>query len=248
MKKITLSLVLLVFSSLFANAQSLIIYDIDSSSFPTIKANLCGFDASGNQITNLSASDFQLTENGQSRTVTLVTCPIPKPPLKVSIAMSIDVSGSMLYGADIDMPVELGKNTARLLASLIPIPPSEFAVQTCNDQAYLVQDFTSIKSRIISAIDPINANGDNDFVEQLLNPKTGLLNIAKTGKYKRVAVLYTDAWWASLGPDELQQCKDTCSKYDIQFYAIIYSRPEAEPNGIKTIFARTCEFHRRKAL
>ena len=156
--------------------------------------------------------------------------------------MSIDVSGSMLYGADIDMPVELGKNTARLLASLIPIPPSEFAVQTCNDQAYLVQDFTSIKSRIISAIDPINANGDNDFVEQLLNPKTGLLNIAKTGKYKRVAVLYTDAWWASLGPDELQQCKDTCSKYDIQFYAIIYSRPEAEPNGIKQSLQELANF------
>jgi uncharacterized protein (TIGR02145 family) len=133
-----------------------------------------------------------------------------------------------------DIPVELGKTTATELCQSIAMPPSEFALQICDDIAAILQDFTTDKNKILTKIKPITANGNNDFVEQLSNNLTGLLNIAKTGKNKRVAIIYTDAWWYALSPLELQNCKDTCTKYNIQFYAIIYSRPEAEINGIKS--------------
>ncbi|MGA2298594.1 MAG: choice-of-anchor D domain-containing protein, partial [FCB group bacterium] len=232
MKKLLLFLVLL-YLPLLCDAQSLSVFNIDTSSFPTIKAKFFAFDASGNQITNLSTSDFQVTENGQIRTVTNVSCQSPKPPQTVSLAMSIDVSGSMA-GSGVDIPVELGKTTVRDLINKIASPPSELALQTCHSIAMIINDFTTNKSKLLSEIDPIVAGGDNDFVEQLLNTRTGLLNIAKTGKYKRVAVIYTDAWWYALSANELQRCIDTCKKYNIQFYAVIYSRPEAEPNGIKS--------------
>ncbi|MEI6089549.1 MAG: FISUMP domain-containing protein [bacterium] len=225
--------IIIFFLCYTAYSQSLSVFNVDASEFPTIKANFFAFDGSGNQIINFSNSDFSITENGQSRTVTNTSCPEPNPSLKVSIAMSIDVSGSMRGGLSGEIPVELGKTTSRELCKNIPMPPSEFALQTCNDQALIVQDFTTNRVLLLSKILPIIANGDNDFVEHLLNPLAGLLNIAKKGQYKRVAILYTDAWWFALGENELQACKDTCSKYNIQFYAVIYSRPEAEPNGIK---------------
>ena len=67
------------------------------------------------------------------------------------------------------------------------MPPSEFALQTCNDNALIIQDFTTNKQKVLSAISPIQAEGNNDFVEQLLNRLTGLLNIAKQGKNKKQA-------------------------------------------------------------
>jgi len=216
-----------------AYSQSLSVFNVDGSASPTIKANFYASDAVGNQITNLSNSDFRITENVQPRTVTNVSCTNPKPPQKVSIAMSIDVSGSMAYSDSGEFPVELGKTTARALCNSVPMPPSEFALQTCDSKALIIQDFTTDRAKYLSKIYPIIAQGNNNFVEQLMNRLTGLLNIAKKGHYKRVAVLYTDAWWQALTNSELQACKDTCSKYNIQFYAVIYSRPEAEPIGIK---------------
>ncbi|MEI6090294.1 MAG: FISUMP domain-containing protein [bacterium] len=229
-KIITLFLFLISYT---VYSQSLSVFNVNSSAFPTIKANFFNIDAEGKQITNSNITDFDLKENGLSRKVTTISCPEPNPPKIVSIAMSIDISGSMMYSDAGESPVELGKTTAKDLCNSVPMPPSEFALQTCDSKAYILQDFTTDKQKLISKIDPITAYGDNDFVEQLLNNITGLLNLAKLGKYKRVAVLYTDAWWYALTDQQLQACKDTCSKYNIQFFAVIYSRSEAEPNGIK---------------
>src|SRR6185436_20310972 len=84
-----------------------------------------------------------------------------------------------------------------------------------------------------AAITAASPQGGNDFVEQLLNPVTGVLSIAKTGKYKRVAILYTDACWGPLSASDLQRCVDLCRANDIVFYAVICNRQETEPNGIK---------------
>ncbi|MBM2817048.1 MAG: hypothetical protein HW421_3810 [Ignavibacteria bacterium] len=214
--------------------QSLSLFDINLNNFPTIKAKFYAFDKNGKQITNLIPSDFVVKENGFSRTVTYVSCPEPKPPIKVSIAMSLDVSGSMAHSHYGEIPVELGKTTASELCKLVVMPPSEFALQTCDEKAVILADFKTDKNKILTAISLIKAAGDNDFVEQLLNPRTGLLNIVKTGRNKRIAVIYTDAWWPALTQDELKRCKDTCSKNDIRFFAVIYSRPETEPFGIKS--------------
>jgi hypothetical protein len=239
---LSIALLFLVLCGNEASGQSLSLFDVDASNFPTIRAKFYAFDAEGNLIRNLSPSDFEVKENGLQRAVTNVSCPAPKPLHTVSIAMSIDVSGSMLGSNYGEIPVELGKTTAKELCNIVEMPPSEFALQTCNHHAFIIKDFTSDKTNILSAIEPIKAGGGNDFVEQLLNRITGLLNVAKTGKNKRVAVLYTDAWWQALSHEELQRCKDTCSKYSITFYAVIYSRPEAEPNGIKKSLQELANF------
>ncbi|MBS1904945.1 MAG: choice-of-anchor D domain-containing protein [Bacteroidetes bacterium] len=215
------------------SAQSFTVFGLDASAFPTMKAKFYAFDASGQQQSP-SSSDLTVTENGTLRQGVLIDCPSHQPIPRVSLAMSLDVSGSMGYSNFVERPVDLGKSTMETLVPMIDDPASEFALQTCNDHALIIQDFTTNRAKILTEISTLDAGGGNDFVEHLLNPRTGILNIAKSGKYKRVAVLYTDAWWDALSDVELQQCIDTCTKYSIEFFAIIYSRPEAEPDGIKS--------------
>ncbi|MCO5251697.1 MAG: choice-of-anchor D domain-containing protein [Candidatus Kapabacteria bacterium] len=223
-------------------SQSLTIFDVDASNFPTIRAKFYAFDAEGKLILNLAASDFELLENGVNRTVSFVSCPTSKLPQTVSIAMSIDNAVSMAASPDSDIPIELGKTFAKELCYTIAMPPSEFALLTCNDKGKIIHDFSTNKSQILSSIDPIKASNWKDFVEHLLNEQTGLLNVAKTGKNKRVAVLYTDALWHTLTQQELQQCKDTCSKYNITFFAVTNTRFAANSNGIKKSLQELADF------
>lgn len=216
-----------------AYSQSLSVFDVDTSSFPIMRAKFLAFDKDGKPI-RPNINDFYLTENGQTQTVLNVICPSLKPLNNVSIALSIDVSSSMSNSNDGDTPIELGKTSATELCQSIAMPPSEFALQICNDRADILQDFTTNKNKILSKINPITVSGENDFVEQLSNNLTGLLNIAKTGKHKRIAIIFTDACGSALSPLQLQDCIDTCAKYNIQFFAIIYNKPEAEINGIKS--------------
>ncbi|MCX6153826.1 MAG: hypothetical protein NT007_06690, partial [Candidatus Kapabacteria bacterium] len=56
---------LMFFCAVAATCQSLSVFNIDTSAFPVIRAKFFAFDAAGNQIRNLTASDFSVTENGQ---------------------------------------------------------------------------------------------------------------------------------------------------------------------------------------
>ena len=75
MKKIVYLFILLFAYS--ASSQSLSVFNIDASKFPTVKANFYVFDSTGNQIFHLSPSNFSIFENGISREVTNISCPEP---------------------------------------------------------------------------------------------------------------------------------------------------------------------------
>jgi len=93
MKKLTLILFILI--GYVAYSQSLTLFDIDASNFPTIRAKFYAIDKDGKQIVSLSPSDFELKENGIKRNITFVSCPTPKPPQALSSVLVMDVSGSM---------------------------------------------------------------------------------------------------------------------------------------------------------
>ena len=219
-------------SSTLAYSQGISLFNIDPSGFPTIKAKFYAYDKDGKQL-SLTKDKVLLKEDGKNRQVLNIDCPPFIQKEKISLAMSIDVSGSMSGSQGGDIPVELGKQTAIDICNYIEKGISDFALQTCDHNSYLVQDFTSNKDLLLNKIKPIYATGGNDFVEHLMNPISGILNIAKRGKNKRVAVLFTDAWWTPLTENDLNKCITICKENDITFYAVIYSRKEAEPQGIK---------------
>ncbi len=222
--------------------QNLTILNVDTSAYPIMKMDFIVTNPMGKQIKNMNISDFELIENGEKKVLSHLICKPDIPPRDVSIALSLDVSGSMYSKIGNSLSIDLAKETAKTLVNTIELSPSDFALQTCHSIADIITDFTEDKELLLTKIDEISAIGGNDFTEHLLNQHTGLLNIAKTGKNKRVAIIYTDGWYRQLSNEDLAKCMDICNFYDIQFHAIIYSSSDIEPNGIKRSLKQLCDY------
>ena len=88
MKKLILLLIIeLTYVSL---SQELIVYDIETTNYPIMKAKFYVFDAEGNQITNQSITDFLVTENGEQRRILNISCPSQTPVDAISSVLVMD--------------------------------------------------------------------------------------------------------------------------------------------------------------
>lgn len=196
-----------------------------------VKADILVTDRStGRQLKDLIPSQFVITENGTPVTSTsiTITCPPTPPPSAtpqpLSLALSFDISGSMWAAVDNNRShrYQLSNAIAATLLTRLDFSITEVATQICNDHAFIASDFTNDKAAVLQSF-PRGANGGNDFVEQLLNPQSGLLPLAARGRNRenRVAMLFTDAFWSALPDAALQQCIQLCQREHIRFYAFV---------------------------
>ncbi|TAL70813.1 MAG: choice-of-anchor D domain-containing protein, partial [Bacteroidetes bacterium] len=187
MKKLVILCCLFHLFTVTLVGQTLSVFDVDTSGFPTIKAKFFAFDKDGKQITNLSTSDFQVKENGQLRNVTNVSCPSPIPPTAISSVLVMDVSGSMC-GEGLNM----AKAAANVWINILPFDKSECAITSFSDDNYINQDFTTDKTKLINAINSLVCIGGTDYNAAMIDPPGGGLLIAQRGKHKRVIVFLSD--------------------------------------------------------
>ncbi|MBK7186793.1 MAG: VWA domain-containing protein [Ignavibacteria bacterium] len=152
-----------------ANAQSITLFDVDTSKFPTMTGKIWAFDAAGNQQ-RPSASELSLTENGQPRTITSITCPPQQPPKALSVVLVIDVSGSMGSGYGSVPNIELAKTAARAWVNGLPLDESECAITSFDHSNYLNQDITTDRNKLLSAISQLKPNGGTDYNAALVDP------------------------------------------------------------------------------
>ncbi len=188
MKKAILTLLLLL--PLAAQAQSLSVFDIDTTDYPIMRAKFYVFDENRDQIINLSPSDFEITENGEQRDVISVSCPEPKEPVAISSVLTIDVSGSMTTGTKLNTAKEAGKAWINGL----PLGKSECAITAFDTRNNMIQDFTTNRSRLLEKLNILSAGGGTDFDAGFINPMSGALLAAEKGKYKKVVVFVTDGF------------------------------------------------------
>jgi len=164
-----------------AFSQSLSLFDVDASNFPTIKAKFFAFDKDGNQITNLTPSDFELKENGVKRNVTMVSCPIPKTE-RLSIVLAVDVT---VYNN-----INNAKTVLNAWLDIIPLDKNEIAIMSYEGNSYINQDFTTDKVKLQRAINSLTTLGSReDHTGALIRPITGAISVAKKGKYKPIVVV-----------------------------------------------------------
>ncbi|MDZ4746340.1 MAG: choice-of-anchor D domain-containing protein [bacterium] len=84
-----------------ATAQTLNVYNVNTSNFPKIKADYVAFDATGNPISGLTAADFRVSETPQGSTARDVTASITHACETIvgdpaaSIVLVVDNSNSM---------------------------------------------------------------------------------------------------------------------------------------------------------
>lgn len=183
------------------NCQSLSLFDIDASNFPTIRAKFYAFDAQGIQQ-RPNISDLSLTENGIPLSITSVSCPMPKPPKAISSVLVIDVSGSMDSKITTDKNIDIAKAGANRWVNLLNLGQSECAVVSFDNTNYLNQDFTTDRSKLTTAISKLSPGAGTNYDAAFIDEKAGGLLISKTGKYQKVIVFLTDG--QADEPDKVQ--------------------------------------------
>ncbi len=181
------ALILILFVCYNIQSQSLFVFDADTTAFPVVKAKFYAFDSTGTQITNLSPSDFKITENANQRKVLSVSCPSPQPHLALSAVLVMDASGSM-GGKSLLM----AKAGAMAWVNALPLGQSECAVTAFDEKNYYVRDFTTDRNKLSNDIIFINANGGTDYNKAFIDPVAGGILVAKTGKHKKVVILLSD--------------------------------------------------------
>jgi formylglycine-generating enzyme len=198
--------------------QSLSVFDVDASNFPTIKAKFFAFAQDGKQITNLNPSDFEIREDGQSRTISNVSCPAPKPLQAISSVLVFDVSSSMT-GA----PLDLEKGVANSWINMLSLGNSDCAITSFSDDNYINQDFTTNKNKLINGINSLGIIRGTDYNAALIDPAAGGILMAKTGKHKRIIIFLTDGQ-PNFEP-RTQEIIDEANMNDITIYCLALYMP-----------------------
>ncbi|MBM2817049.1 MAG: yiaD [Ignavibacteria bacterium] len=186
----TLIYILALMFSGSAYGQSLSVFDVDPSGYPTINAKFYAYNNKWEQLINLQPLDFEVTENGQLRYATLVTCPTLKPPDALSSVLVIDASGSM--GLDSVHNLNLAIEAAKVWIENLPLGKSECAITSFDSRNYLMQDFTTDRNKLISALDNLKPKGGTDYNQAFIEPSAGCLLITMKGIHKRVVVFLSD--------------------------------------------------------
>lgn len=218
---------LLIGLPVLGQAQHFRVIDIDTTDFPTVRARYYAFDDQGNRLPALPITSLSVTENGIPRVVSRVMCPPPKPPIPLSVVLTVDISGSMSGEG-----MTLAQLAARSFVQALPLS-SECALTAFDDKNYLLTDFTASKQKLTHAISTLFANGGTDYDQGLLVPPIGAIEMAKAGKNKRVVVFLTDG----LGSVNEAAILGAALANNVTIYCVTLTMPM--PEVLKRIATRT---------
>lgn len=174
-----------------AFSQSLTVYGVRTSTFPSVIANFSARDAQNKQISTLSPSDFTVKENGIDRRVIRVSCPVGQSPSIISSVLVMDISGSMYNGVP-ETNMELAKQAGKWWVNSIPNDRSECAVTSFDGDSYINQDFTTYKPKLNSAIDALSPMGSTNYNAGFIDGPGAGLSVMDRAKYKRILIFLTD--------------------------------------------------------
>ncbi|MEM5810126.1 MAG: VWA domain-containing protein [Candidatus Aenigmatarchaeota archaeon] len=159
----------------------IIFNQINSSSFPVIDCYVNVVDSSGQPVSNLTSSNFQVFEDGYSEQFSLT--PIAGASVPISVALVIDRSGSMD-----GQPINDAKNAALIFVDSLRAG-DRAAVISFNNQVTVDQPFTSDKNLLRSAINSIYAGGLTAIYNAAY---TALSLISSEPSQRKAIILLTD--------------------------------------------------------
>ncbi len=161
------------------------ITNIDAAAYPRIKAQVYAFTDS--QIRTLSDDDLRITENGHARRISTISCGNIRPDA-ISAVITFDVSGSMSG----DNVIDRARTAAVTLINAIPLGRSECSLTSFDDAAYVNQDFTTDRGKLLEAASKLKPQGGTYFYQGFLATLTSGLEVSKTARRRRVMFFLTD--------------------------------------------------------
>jgi WD40 repeat protein len=230
--------VCLVFAFLFLFAslsqtllsQSLSLFNVNPSRFPQVSGQFYAIDSAGRLVRGVGVQNTTILENGVDRRIISISCPTPPPPQSLSVVLTLDVSSSMNFARDgknrnIDIMQSAAKAFVNAMTLGTPSPTllggSECAVTSFDHENYLNQDWTTDRARLLRAIDSLKPQGGTDYDAGFLTKPGGGIEIAKSGKYKRIVVFLTDGTGNGNENDIIRAAKDQ----DVRIYAVTLGFP-----------------------
>lgn len=209
-----------------ARSQVYNLYNVDTSEFPLVKANIVARDYIGNDYQNLVASDFTLTENGVDKSLTLQVDCAPSdeyPPLFVN--MILDASSSMRD----EMPDGKTKfdwvkdGTKAFIDSIRMVPPSAMRLLTFGGVIGRYTPWETTKEPLYTFLDQLNiAQGATNFNVPFFDWGQGCITQMKTRPegIRRVAIFLTDGKHEKQEEFRYMEIIDSLAKHKVQLYAI----------------------------
>jgi hypothetical protein len=140
-------------------------------------------DVRGTPVTNLTAADFELIENGFPREVTRAT--LASGPMR--IVLLVDTSSAI-------QPL-LNNIRAGLSAFFTALPgPHEIALISTGGQLRIRQDSTADRGRLLAAVRMLASDGGgNAFMESLIEADRRFLMTASPAQWPVFVILTTDS-------------------------------------------------------
>ena len=170
------------------NSQSLSLFGINSSKYPIVSANFFLLNEKGERVSVNDKRSLHLVENGVDTDILSLSCPSNTEAKRISSVLTIDVSGSM-QGRN----MELAKLAAQTWINTLNLDRSQCAITSFDDFSYVNQDLTNDYNKLKRAVDNLkSALGGTNYLEAILNEKSGALSIVSAGLHKKVIVFLTD--------------------------------------------------------
>ncbi|MEP7219728.1 MAG: hypothetical protein ABI876_12475, partial [Bacteroidota bacterium] len=191
MRAFVLSILLFCCALPGASAQSLSVFDLDTSAFPLVKAKFFAFDRDGDQVAP-SPSEISVTEDGAPRAVISTTCLPVNPPQALSTVFAVSAWGSEDYVRDGNGSHDLAASAIKAWVRVLPPGQNECAISIFGYGNFLKQDFTADQGKLLDAATDVRSPSESFYDYGFLIPPAGGLLISKSGRYQRVLVLITD--------------------------------------------------------
>jgi hypothetical protein len=220
-------IVLLLFTPTIVGAQSLLVYNIDASGFPTVRANVAVLDAQRNRIANIAPSDLAITEDGDAVSDITISCPPTTPPQPFNAVLVNDRSGSMstpVGGGLTRMELARMGSSEFVLATNFSAGAA-IAITAFESSASIVSDFQTSSGPLLSAISTITPSGGTLYNPPFLDPFAGAIGMlaGRPAGPRRVIVFLTDG--QPNEPTQLTQIIDAANAANVQVYPITLGMP-----------------------
>jgi WD40 repeat protein len=189
-------IILFILSALSLQSQSISIFDIDTTNFPTMRAKFYAFASDGNQA-RPSASELTLSEDGVQRTITNVSCPNTRYSLSACIMV------------DTYSYIDLARKGAERFVSFLQMPPDEVGITYMAGAPLIHRDFTRDRTKAVNATTTIPSAPGVDIQRMFYSEKTGGVPFIIPRKNDRKAlILITDLHCPNLNLDEARLYAD----------------------------------------
>lgn len=217
-------------------AQKVYLTNIDTSTYPNLKAKVKFIDEKGKLITP-DINSFSLMENGEKRKITDLVCKDTSISPKISFLLSIDAN-NFSKNNEVNY-FKLSKTISNYFVNNIDLNKNEIAISTFDQYSYINRLFTKDKSNLESLTSKLESNLDSmtrlksssNYDNAFLQAKTGSLNLLKSAVFKKALIFISDG--ISADQNQKQTIINAALKDSISIFVFIIGNNC--PNYLKDI-------------